>query len=315
MPFLGKKTPGAFTIISDQSAKNASPGQPQAVAVTGASGMLGHDVVKELRRRGLAVVEFDRSRCDVTNADLCWKAIQSSAADVVINCAAYTNVNGAETETDLTMAVNSEGAANVAAACAATGARMIHVSTDYVFDGTKNGAYDAADATNPLNMYGRSKLAGEQRVAETLPEAQWAVVRTSWLYGANGPNFVKTMLNLARQGKDLKVINDQVGAPTYTVDLASALVDLAMTGASGIIHGTATGECTWYEFAREIFQMSGITPASLMPCVTADYPTPAVRPLNSRLSPASLLKFGVSALPHWQDGLKRYLEETGELQT
>lgn len=276
--------------------------------------MLGQDVVKELRRRGMDVVALDRTRCDITDAELCSKALQASAANIVLNCAAYTNVNGAETETDLAMAVNSDGAGNVAAACAQIGAKLIHVSTDYVFDGTKAGFYEITDATNPLNTYGRSKLAGEQHIADTLPEAQWAVVRTSWLYGADGPNFVKTMLNLARQGKDLKVINDQVGAPTYTVDLARALVDLALAGAYGTVHCTAAGECTWFEFAREIFRLSGITPGSMAPCATEDFPTPAARPLNSRLSPAALLSFGVPVLPHWKDGLKRYLEETGELK-
>ncbi len=276
--------------------------------------MLGHDVVAELHRRSLPVLPLTRAQCDVTDAAQCESAIVGIGANVVINCTAYTNVNGAESEADAAMAINAYGAENLAAACRRAGARLIHVSTDYVYDGTKSEPYEATDQTNPLNSYGRSKLAGEHRIAAVLPADCWAVVRTAWLYGAQGNNFVKTMLRLGREGKDLNVINDQVGSPTYTVDLATTLVELALRNASGIIHATGSGECTWYEFAEEIFRLSGVKPASLKPCSSVEFPTPAVRPANSRLSPGSLVAAGVPRLPHWKDALERYLAETGELK-
>jgi dTDP-4-dehydrorhamnose reductase len=285
-----------------------------AIAVTGAAGMLGHDVVRELERRGVRYRAYDRAACDVASPESCEKLFAAEQFGAVVNCAAYTDVNRAESEEELATQINGIGAGNLAAACATAGARLIHVSTDYVFNGEKVGPYQVSDVTAPLNAYGRSKLAGEIAIARHLPEDQFCIARTSWLYGANGPNFVKTMLRLAGEGKVLKIINDQTGAPTYTVDLARALVDLALTpSACGIVHVTNSGECTWYEFARAIFEESGVTPGSILPCDTEDFPTPARRPANSRLSADRLLEFGISPLPAWRDGLRRYLQETGEL--
>lgn len=283
------------------------------VAVIGAGGMLGTDVVVELERRGVAHRGFARAQCDVTSFETCRDALLDCRPSVVINCAAYTDVNRAEAEEIVAMAVNRTGASNVARACADVEAACIYVSTDYVFDGTKTEPYETTDRTNPVNAYGRTKLAGELVVSAVLPADKWTIARTSWLYGANGPNFVKTMLRLAREGKDLKIINDQKGAPTYTVDLAHALVDLAVEKTHGIVHVTNGGACTWFEFAQEIFRLSGVHPPSLAACATAEFPTPARRPANSRLSAKSLVDRQLTPLPPWQDALRRYLTDTGDL--
>lgn len=284
----------------------------------GAGGMLGADVSTELLRRQISHRAFLRDECNVMFQNSPRQAFQEHRPSVVINCAAFTDVNLAESKQDLALAVNGVGAANVARACAEVGASCIYVSTDYVFDGRKDTPWDTDDPTNPLNVYGRTKLAGEQETMAALEADKWIVARTSWLYGAKGKNFVKSMLRLAREGKDVKIINDQTGAPTYTVDLARALVDLALAAdnspaARGIVHIANTGSCTWFEFAQEIFRLSGIQPASLTPCATSEYPTPARRPTNSRLSLQSLLGLGIKGLPPWQDGLRRYLAEIREL--
>lgn len=277
--------------------------------------MLGTDLVKELQRRNIPHHAFNRSACDVTSIESCRQSIAKHQPAVVINCAAYTDVNCAESEEDRAMAINATGAGNLAQACAETGAKCIYVSTDYVFDGTCTEPYATTDQTNPINAYGRSKLAGEYAVAAALPAEACVIARTSWLFGAGGPNFVKTMLRLAREGKDLRIINDQVGSPTYTADLARGLVDLALAQAYGVFHVTGSGSCSWYDFAREIFRQSGVKPLSLEPCATTDFRTPARRPANSRLSANRLLGHNIEPLPHWTDALRRYLQETGEMPT
>jgi dTDP-4-dehydrorhamnose reductase len=194
--------------------------------------------------------------------------------------------------------------------CTEIGAHLVHVSTDYVFDGTKSAPYSPTDATNPINSYGKSKLAGEKAVTATM-RSNWTIARTSWLYGSGGPNFIETMLRLAREGRNLKVVDDQTGTPTYTVDLARALADIAVGPPLEIIHATAEGSCNWFEFAKEIFKQSRVRPCSLAPCSSEDFPTPAARPANSRLSNQSLLDANISLLPEWRDGLQRYLLEIG----
>lgn len=287
----------------------------KTVAVTGARGMLGSDVVDELRRRGVPCVGWSRAELDVTDARTCRETIGQVRPAAVIHCAAYTDVNRAESEPDLAMRVNAEGTENVARACAGTGSRVVLVSTDYVFDGTKPEPYLESDPVRPLNAYGCSKLEGERRGLAAAP-GHCAVARTSWLYGLRGKNFVTTMLSAARGGKPLKVVHDQTGAPTYTRDLARALVDLALAepAPAGIFHVTNGGACTWYEFAQAIFELSGVTPADLKPCASRDFPTPAVRPANSRLQDTRLQSMGVPPLPPWRDALRRYLEEIGELR-
>lgn len=276
--------------------------------------MLGTDVVKELQRRGIAHIALDRTACDVTSPDSCFSALARHRPAALINCAAYTDVNRAESEEDKAMAINATGAENLARACSDSGTFMVQVSTDYVYDGMKTEPYSTADATAPINAYGRSKLAGEKAVARVLPHTGYCIARTSWLFGSAGPNFVKTMLRLARDGKDLKIIHDQVGAPTYTVDLARALVDLAVGGYAGIFHVTGGGACSWFEFAQEIFNQAGVHPPTLEPCASDEFPTPAKRPASSRLSDRSIVNNNIQPLPHWTDGLTRYLRETGELK-
>lgn len=274
--------------------------------------MLGTDLVRVLRERGRRVVALTSKELDVTDAAACEAAILGARPSVVFNCAAYTNVNGAEAEYDLAMLVNGTGAGNVARACRAAGARLIHVSTDYVFDGENESPYCEDDKTNPINAYGRSKLAGEENVRAELDDH--IIARTSWLFGKNGQNFVTTMLSAARAGKPLKVVSDQKGAPTYTFDLAGALVFLADSTFRGTVHVTGSGACSWYEFAQKIFELNGVEPVELTPITTDEFPTPARRPKNSCLSNQRLLELGMSPLPEWQDGLARYLSEMNELR-
>lgn len=275
--------------------------------------MLGSDVVKAARRAGVTTIALGKDQCDITQPDSCRRALQDARPSVVINCAAYTKVDLAESEPETAAAINGAGAGNIAEACREMGAHLVHVSTDYVFDGKKTDPYMPQDVTHPINVYGETKLQGEQAIAETMVPGTWTIARTSWLFGANGPNFVRTMLRLAGENRDLKVIGDQTGSPTYTADLAEALVAIAQARPGGILHTTGSGCCTWYEFAREIFEQSGVHPASLASCSTAEYPTPATRPLNSRLCRANLAAAGIAELPHWKDALKRYLAETGDV--
>jgi dTDP-4-dehydrorhamnose reductase len=287
--------------------------RPKIIAVFGASGMLGSDVVDAVRAAGHEPIALDRFACDITVARACENVLHRVGADAAINCAGYTDVNGAESAGDLPFAVNAAGAENVARACARARIRCVYVSTDYVFDGTKDGPYLESDAPNPLSVYGRSKLEGERRTAATA--RNHAIVRTSWLYGARGDNFVSTMISLARQGQSIKVVADQVGAPTYTRDLAPVLVALALRSETGIFHATNSGACSWHEFAQRIFTLSPTKPAGLTPVATKDYPTPARRPRNSRLADTRLAPIGLAPLPPWPDTLERYLAEMHALAT
>lgn len=276
--------------------------------------MLGQDVVAEIKSRHLPVLPLAHGACNITSLDDCRAHLLPYYPEVVINCAAYTKVDQAEADREAAWAVNATGAGNVAKVCKEAGARMIHVSTDYVFDGSGERPWTTDDPTGPLGAYGASKLEGERAVQEALGDAA-VIVRTSWLYGANGPNFVKTMLRLAQEGRDLKIVSDQVGSPTYTVDLARALVDLALGAGNGIYHITNAGTCTWFEFAREIFRQSRVRPeGTFKPCTTSEYPTPARRPANSRMDGSRFTNAGYSPLPPWQDALRRYLLETEVLK-
>jgi dTDP-4-dehydrorhamnose reductase len=279
------------------------------VVVFGAAGMLGSDLMDELQARGLAVEGFDKADGDIADAAQCMALLGRARPRAVINCAAFTDVNGAETRRDEAMRINAAGAGHVARACAAVRARCVYISTDYVFDGLKDSPYLEDDAPNPVSAYGISKLAGERETAAAAPDH--AIVRTSWLYGVRGKCFPATVLAAARAGKPLRVVDDQIGAPTYTRDLARALADVALMPATGVFHATNSGACTWFEFAREILRKSGVVPVSLEPCRAADYPSPARRPANSRLANVRLRAAGVPALPPWPDALGRYLAELG----
>jgi dTDP-4-dehydrorhamnose reductase len=260
------------------------------IVVTGAAGMLGQDVVSAA---GDGVVALSRADLDVTDAGAAREALDG--ADVVINCAAWTDVDGAEEHAEEALAVNREGARNVAAAAR----RVVYVSTDYVFDGAKRAPYVESDPTAPLQSYGRSKLAGELATAEENP--RHFIVRSSWLFGAGGGNFVETMLRLGRERDELRVVDDQVGCPTFTGHLAEAIVALARTEDYGIHHLAGAGACSWYQFAREIFDRSGVE-CQVEPCTTDEYPLPARRPAWSVLGSER-----GRSLPPWQEGLDAYL--------
>jgi dTDP-4-dehydrorhamnose reductase len=245
--------------------------------------MLGQDVGAD--------VSLTRAQLDVTDRDAVRAAITGD--DVVINCAAWTDVDGAEEHEQEALRINRDGARNVAEAAG----RVIYVSTDYVFDGTKREPYLESDPVNPQTAYGRTKLAGEGATAEANPHHH--IVRTSWLFGPGGPNFVETILRLARERESLRVVDDQVGKPTYTGHLAPELLELAASEEYGIHHRAGAGECSWFEFAREIVERAGFD-CRVEPCTTAEFPRPAPRPAYSVLG-------GEQRLPSWREGLDAYL--------
>lgn len=276
------------------------------ILVTGASGQLGHDVVEEIKRRGLACDAPTSEEMDITDQDSVLDWIGTACPQAVIHCAAYTAVDKAEDEAELCWRVNVEGTRNVARACWDTGSKMVYISTDYVFDGSGSEPWETGDKTGPLNVYGESKLAGEQMVRAILDD--YFIVRISWVFGKNGNNFVKTMLRLGASRDALNVVADQWGAPTYTKDLAPLLCDMIRTEKYGTYHAANEGVTNWAEFAKEIFRQAHIG-CTVHPISTAEYPTKAVRPLNSRLSKQSLDDNGFARLPDWKDALERYLGE------
>jgi dTDP-4-dehydrorhamnose reductase len=271
------------------------------VLITGAAGMLGQDATRNARAANHEVVALAREELDLLDAGEVRATLEREAPGAVINCAAYTDVDGAESDERTATRLNGEAAGTLAAAAAAVGAAIVHLSTDYVFDGSGARPYVESDPTDPVNAYGRSKLAGERAVAAANP--RHFVVRTSWLFGAGGRNFVDTMLGLAGAGRPVLVVRDQVGCPTYTGHLADALVRLVDGEAYGLHHIAADGECSWYEFANEIFSQAGVDTRA-MSCTTEEFPRPAPRPAYSVLR--SERDYGL-ALPSWQEGLASYL--------
>lgn len=279
------------------------------ILVTGYNGQLGYDVVKELKARSIECVGVDREDFDLTDRKATVDYICAYSPDAVIHCAAYTAVDKAEDDVELCEAVNVGGTENVAAACESMGAKMIYVSTDYVYGGVGEKPFEPSDKAQPKNVYGRTKLAGENAVIAHVKKH--FIVRTSWVFGVNGNNFVKTMLRLGNEKDELSVVDDQIGSPTYTPDLARLICDLIVTEKYGIYHGTNEGFCSWAEFAAEIMKLSG-RKTKILPITSEQYPSRAQRPLNSRLSKACLDEVGIKRLPNWQDALKRYLKELGE---
>ena len=299
------------------------------VLVTGVNGQLGHDVLNELFRRGHAGIgsgsapEYrgieDGSAAstaayvgmNITDADQVMKTVGALHPDAVIHCAAWTNVDGAEDEENIpkVFAVNEDGTRNLALACREVGCRMMYISTDYVFDGQGTDPWqpDCKDFA-PLNVYGRSKLAGELAISETLEN--FFIVRIAWVFGLNGKNFVKTMLNIGKTHDTLRVVNDQIGTPTYTYDLARLLVDMIETENYGYYHATNEGGyISWYDFACEIFRQANMN-ITVIPVTTAEYGlSKAARPFNSRLDKGKLIENGFTPLPDWRDALTRYLKE------
>ena len=281
------------------------------ILVTGASGQLGYDVCRELSRKKMEYVGLSSKTMDITDISQIHRVFTENKPDAVIHCAAYTNVDQAENEPEKCWAVNAVGTQNIALACRSVGAKLLYISTDYVFPGTGDQFYEVCDGTSPKNIYGLSKLAGELAV-KTLVE-NYFIVRASWAFGCNGENFVKAILRKAQTEKQIDVVNDQIGSPTYTVDLAGLLCDMVVTNKYGVYHATNEGVCSWAEFAMEILRQSGMD-TKVHPVTTADYPSKAIRPKNSRMCKDRLRQTGFSGLPSWQDALRRYLQETGHTE-
>lgn len=278
------------------------------ILITGAAGMLGHDVRRAAEAAGHEAVALPRAQLDVADPGSVSAAIAAAAPDAVINCAAWTDVDGAEARFDDALAVNGPGAGNVARAAVAAGAWMVHVSSDYVFDGAKATPYLESDATSPLSAYGRSKLQGELDVAAGAGAGAHTIVRSSWLFGVHGKCFPKTILRLAQERDRIDVVSDQIGCPTFTGHLARALVAVASDRPLGLLHVAGSGYCSWFEFATEIVAASGAE-CEVRPIPTAQYPLPAARPAYSVLASER----DASRLPEWRQGLSEFLSELSEV--
>jgi dTDP-4-dehydrorhamnose reductase len=282
------------------------------VAVTGAAGQLGTDLCRRLRAAGHEAVALTRSDLDLAHPEQVRETISALAPDWVVNCAAYTQVDRAESEAEQAFAVNRDGARALAQAVARTNGRLLQVSTDFVFDGSQSHPYREEDAASPLGVYGRSKWEGEQAVLDRLPEA--LIVRTAWVHGAHGQNFVKTILRLASERERLTIVDDQVGSPSWTGDIATALVRLMEQQAAGVFHYTNEGVASWYDFAWAILEEARglgllVKDCELVPIPTSAYPTPARRPAYSVLSKEKIRACLGTAIPHWREGLQSMMRE------
>lgn len=276
------------------------------VLVTGFAGQLGHDVAKELASRGITCVAADKDDFDLTNAESVKGFVGACRPDVIVHCAAYTAVDKAEDDCAACYSVNVSGTQNLCRAASELQAKFVYISTDYVFDGEKSEPYEVDDTTGPQTVYGTTKLEGENRVRHICPKH--FIIRTAWVFGKNGNNFVKTMLRLGQERETLNVVCDQTGSPTYTKDLAKLICDMIQTDKYGTYHATNEGFCSWADFAFEIMRKAGLA-ARVVPISSAEYPAKAKRPMNSRLSKQKLTDCGFTPLPDWQDALARYLEE------
>ena len=276
------------------------------ILVTGESGQLGYDVCRELRRRGTEHRGISSKELDIRDAAAVQRMLEEYRPDAVIHCAAYTGVDRAEEEPEACFAVNAQGTRNIARACALTGAKLLYISTDYVFPGKGERYYAPEDETGPLSVYGKSKLEGERAVKELLD--RFFIIRTSWVFGINGSNFIRTMLRLSETNDTVRVVADQVGSPTYTADLAPLLCNMIQTEKYGIYHVTNEGLCSWAELAEAVFAAAG-RETKVQRVTTEEYGAKAPRPKNSRLSKAKLTEQGFSRLPLCQDALKRFLAE------
>ena len=276
------------------------------VFVTGVKGQLGYDVMNELEKQGLEGIGVDIDEMDITDADQVNKVIKEAAPDAVIHCAAYTAVDAAEDNEEICRKVNAQGTENIAKVCEELDIKMMYISTDYVVNGQGERPWEPDDEREPLNVYGQTKYEGELAIEEHVKK--FFTVRIAWVFGVNGKNFIKTMLNLGKTHDHLTVVNDQTGSPTYTYDLARLLVDMIQTDKYGRYHATNEGLCTWYEFACEIFKQAGMD-VSVAPVSSDEYPAKAKRPSNSRMDKSKLTANGFQPLPTWQDALSRYLKE------
>ena len=276
------------------------------VFVTGVKGQLGYDVMNELEKQGLEGIGVDIDEMDITDADQVNKVIKEAAPDAVIHCAAYTAVDAAEDNEEICRKVNAQGTENIAKVCEELDIKMMYISTDYVFNGQGERPWEPDDEREPLNVYGQTKYEGELAIEEHVKK--FFTVRIAWVFGVNGKNFIKTMLNFGKTHDHLTVVDDQTGSPTYTYDLARLLVDMIQTDKYGRYHATNEGICTWYEFACEIFKQAGMN-VSVAPVSSDEYPAKAKRPSNSRMDKSKLTANGFTPLPTWQDALSRYLKE------
>ena len=277
------------------------------VFVTGVKGQLGYDVMNELEKQGLEGIGVDIDEMDITDADQVNKVIKEAAPDAVIHCAAYTAVDAAEDNEEICRKVNAQGTENIAKVCEELDIKMMYISTDYVFNGQGERPWEPDDKREPLNVYGQTKYEGELAIEEHVKK--FFTVRIAWVFGVNGKNFIKTMLNLGKTHDHLTVVNDQTGSPTYTYDLARLLVDMIQTDKYGRYHATNEGGyISWCDFAKEIFHQAGMD-VKVLPVSSAEYPAKAKRPTNSRLEKKKLEEHGFTRLPDWKDALGRYLKE------
>jgi len=272
--------------------------------IIGAEGMLGHDLVDILSEEN-EISTTTINTLDITDIEKTIATVKNINPDVVVHAAAFTDVNGSESKEDLAYKVNGIGTRNVAVACKETDSALVYVCTDYVFDGEKGISYREYDQTNPLSVYGKTKLQGETYIRDIL--SKFYIVRTAWLYGYHGPNFITTMLKLAETMDTISVVNDQIGSPTYTLDLAQSIAQLIKKPAYGIYHITNSGECSWYQYAKEIFEIAGIE-INVKPVSTEEYPQPAPRPKYSVLENYNWKMEGFPANRNYKDAIRDYMK-------
>ncbi|MDO5564292.1 MAG: dTDP-4-dehydrorhamnose reductase [Eubacteriales bacterium] len=280
------------------------------ILVTGTNGQLGFDICNELKKRNIEYISTDIKDMDITNKNSVESFIKTHSPDAIIHCAAYTQVDKAEEDIENCYKVNVDGTKNLASVCKNLDIPMMYFSTDYVFDGKGVEAFKVFDKASPQSVYGKTKYQGEEVIRELLKK--FFIIRTSWVFGVNGHNFVETMIKLSQNHNEIKVVNDQIGSPTYTFDLAKLSVDMILTEKYGIFHATNEGFCSWADFAKEIFKIKKIN-TKVIPVSTEEYGlSKAKRPKNSRLDKSTLTINGFELLPAWEDALKRYIKEKEE---
>jgi dTDP-4-dehydrorhamnose reductase len=276
--------------------------------IIGCNGMLGNDMVAEARKAGHVVFCIDHPEIDITIPDSVKSHAETLRPEAIVNCAAYTAVDQCETNRETAFAVNGAGAGNIARAASGIGAKLVHISTDYVFDGKAIKPYVEDDPTNPASVYGQSKLEGEKLVMKNCGQAY--ILRIAWLYGKNGNNFVKTIRSIGRKNavekKPLKVVNDQWGTPTWTKEVCRQILKLLETGHYGLYHATNEGRCTWFDFAKKIIASAGI-PCEVLPCATKEFPRPAPRPAFSVLENRNLKRLGLNVMQDWEKAFEEFL--------
>jgi dTDP-4-dehydrorhamnose reductase len=277
------------------------------VLIIGANGMLGKDLVQVFNDSSIDFLGLGKADLDITDIEATERKLLQANPSVVILSAAYTLVDNCEDQKELANSINGDGSKNVALVCKKVGARLLYISTDYIFDGSKEGSYIEEDPTNPINVYGQSKLLGEKYIQEVLDD--YLIIRTSWLFGLGGKNFVESIFNRGQKGEDLKVVNDQIGSPTHTGDLAAAILKLVQNGTKGIINISNSGACSWQDFAAAIYSEIGLDESKVSPISTAEFGAKAPRPKNSRLSSERFEKVAGYKLRGWKEALKSYLEQ------